>query len=130
MEKFEKMALLLDMYGELLTQKQRNVMDQYYNFDLSLQEIAENVGISKQGVHDLIRRAENLLLRTENKLGFLKRLLRIQAELKTIKCMLELYNQESIHQADQKCINIGQSHDKLLACLDKLDNLINICMGG
>ena len=75
MEKFEKMALLLDMYGELLTQKQRNVMDQYYNFDLSLQEIAENVGISKQGVHDLIRRAENLLLRTENKLGFLKRFL-------------------------------------------------------
>ena len=65
MEKFEKMALLLDVYGELLTPKQRNVMDQYYNYDLSLQEIAENIGISKQGVYDLIKRAENLLLKTE-----------------------------------------------------------------
>ena len=57
MEKFEEMALLLDIYGGLLTQKQKDVMDQYYNYDLSLQEIAENIDISKQGVHDMIKRA-------------------------------------------------------------------------
>jgi predicted DNA-binding protein YlxM (UPF0122 family) len=78
MEKFEKMAVLLDIYGEMLTKKQRNVMDQYYNYDLSLQEIAENIDISKQGVHDMIKRAEHSLLKADEKLRFFNRLSQIR----------------------------------------------------
>jgi predicted DNA-binding protein YlxM (UPF0122 family) len=65
--------MLLDFYGELLTDKQREYYDLYYNEDLSLSEIAENVGITRQGVHDIIVRAENTLLETERKTGLIKR---------------------------------------------------------
>jgi predicted DNA-binding protein YlxM (UPF0122 family) len=134
MEKFEEMALLLDIYGELLTQKQKDVMDQYYNYDLSLQEIAENIDISKQGVHDLIRRAENSLRKTDEKLGFLKRLSGIQSGLEELRSMLEYYCQEDMYtknfSTDQKNKVTGQPSNKLEVCLDKLDKLINTCLGG
>ena len=53
---------LLDIYGELLTEKQYEMLDLYYNGDLSLAEIAQQHGISRQGVHDSIKRGEELLL--------------------------------------------------------------------
>ena len=52
------MALLYDYYGELLTEKQRTCFDLYYNQDLSLSEIAEDLGVTRQGVHDTLARAE------------------------------------------------------------------------
>ena len=54
-------SMLLDFYGELLTDKQRECFDLHYNEDLSLSEIAEQLGISRQGVWDNIRRAESVL---------------------------------------------------------------------
>ena len=57
-----EMTLLLDYYGELLTEKQKTCFDLYYNQDLSLGEIAEEAGISRQGVHDSLARAEAVLL--------------------------------------------------------------------
>ena len=84
MEKYAEMAILLDIYGELLTEKQKDMMDQYYNYDLSLQEIAENEGITKQGVHDLIKRSEHTLYKTEEKLQFKDKLLDIQSGLNKI----------------------------------------------
>ena len=68
-----EMALLLDFYGETLTEKQRTLSDLYYNQDLSLAEIAEEAGISRQGVHDTIIRAENTLLTLEAQLGCVAR---------------------------------------------------------
>lgn len=61
-------SVLLDCYGELLTEKQRETLDYYYNEDLSLSEISEIVGISRQGVMDIIKRSEQQLNAFEQKL--------------------------------------------------------------
>jgi hypothetical protein len=68
-----QMSMLYDFFGELLTDKQREYFDLYYNEDLSLSEIAENEGISRQGVRDVIVRAENILKDTEEKTGVIAR---------------------------------------------------------
>ena len=67
-----EITLLLDIYGGLLTEKQRDVLSLYYDEDLSLSEIADNEGITRQGVHDSIKRAEVQLVEIEEKLGFLR----------------------------------------------------------
>ena len=66
-------CLALDFYGKLLTDKMREIMEYYYFDDLSLAEIAEDVGISRQAVHDTVRRAGNLLEEYEEKLGLISR---------------------------------------------------------
>ena len=66
-------AMLFDFYGELLTDKQREYFDLHYNEDLSLAEIAEQSGISRQGVWDIIRRAEAAMTEIEEKTGLIKR---------------------------------------------------------
>ncbi|MFY9178087.1 MAG: sigma factor-like helix-turn-helix DNA-binding protein [Caldicoprobacterales bacterium] len=72
MEKFAQIGMLLEIYGGLLTHRQRDVMDLYYNYDLSLSEIAEQFDISRQGVHDLIKRSEQILLKADQSVGVLK----------------------------------------------------------
>jgi len=66
-------SLLLDYYGEMLTEKQREMVAHYFNDDLSLAEIALNEGITRQGVRDAIKRSETLLFEMEEKLGFLQK---------------------------------------------------------
>lgn len=66
-------ALLYDFYGELLTDKQREYYDLHYNEDLSLSEIASETGISRQGVWDIIRRAEDAMENMESKTGLVRR---------------------------------------------------------
>lgn len=73
MPKDLSVSLLLDIYGPVLTQKQREAAELYYNEDLSLGEIAENCGISRQGVRDSIKRGEGILFELEEKLGFLRK---------------------------------------------------------
>ena len=65
--------MLFDFYGELLTDRQKEFFDLYYNEDLSLAEIAENAGISRQGVRDVIVRAEAAMQEVEDKPGIIKR---------------------------------------------------------
>ena len=65
------MCQLLDLYGGLLTEKQRDIMDMYYNDDFSLGEIADHYDISRQGVHDAIKRGDEALEEYESKLGLL-----------------------------------------------------------
>ena len=65
-------SMLLDFYGELLTERQRSCYDLHVNEDLSLSEIAEQCGISRQGVWDNIRRAEQTLREIEEKTGLLR----------------------------------------------------------
>lgn len=67
------MTMLFDFYGELLTDRQKEFFDLYYNEDLSLAEIAENAGISRQGVRDVIVRAEAAMQEVEDKTGIIKR---------------------------------------------------------
>ena len=66
-------TMLFDFYGELLTEKQKEYYDLHYNEDLSLGEIAEQSGISRQGVWDIIRRAEAAMQSVEDKTGLIKR---------------------------------------------------------
>ncbi len=73
MEKNLNVSILLDFYGAMLTEKQREAVEYYYNDDLSLSEIADNQGISRQGVRDAIKRAEALLFEMEECLGFARR---------------------------------------------------------
>ena len=68
-----QMSLLFDYYGELLSQKQRTCFDLYYNQDLSLSEIADELGITRQGVHDSISRAETALGEFERVTGCIAR---------------------------------------------------------
>lgn len=77
-------TILLDFYGDMLTPKQREFLDYYYNEDLSLSEIAANVGITRQGVRDAIKRAECQLIEMEERLGLVKRFKDVQSGLEEI----------------------------------------------
>lgn len=84
MAKNMEIALLLDFYGEMLTEKQKDMVELYYNDDLSLSEIAENAGISRQGVRDSIKRAEGQLLEMEERLGLVRRFREMQRGFEVI----------------------------------------------
>lgn len=78
-------TMLFDFYGELLTEKQREYFDLHYNDDLSLAEIAEQTGISRQGVWDIVRRAEVTLREIEAKVGLVGRFSRRRGQLLEIE---------------------------------------------
>ena len=78
-------SMLLDFYGELLTEKQRECYDLHYNEDLSLSEIAEQAGVSRQGVWDNIRRAEAALKEMEEKTGLFRRFSELREGLESLR---------------------------------------------
>jgi len=92
MPKNLKVAELLDIYGNLLNEKQRTSLEFYYYDDLSLSEIAENIGVSRQGVRDVIKRAESFLFFAEQELKLLEKR---EALLKTISQFKKLDNKSS-----------------------------------
>ena len=79
-----RMAMLYDFYCDLLTDRQKEFYDLYDNEDLSLAEIAENYGISRQGVRDVIVRAEAAMTEIEDKTHLIRRFFRMQDELTAI----------------------------------------------
>lgn len=93
-----ELSMLCDVYGALLSEKQRDAVELYCNEDYSLSEIAENTGISRQGVRDQIKHAESQLVTFEEKLMLLKKSryisekLKILAEDEVIKNSKELSN--------------------------------------
>ena len=89
MESKIELAYLYDFYGELLTEKQRTCFDLHYNEDLSLSEIAEMLGISRQGAWDNIRRAEMAMEDMEKKTGIVGRFQENRSELEKLKETLE-----------------------------------------
>ena len=86
-EKNLEMSFLLDFYGDVLTERRRDALDFYYNDDMSLAEIAEEMGISRQGVRDLIKKAEEELFFYEEKLGLARK---FESAQKHAKKALEL----------------------------------------
>ena len=88
MAKDLEMGYLLDFYGEVLTQKQREMLRQYYNDDLSLSEIGENFGITRQGARDAIKHGEAALDELEQKLGNARRHTRMQADLDRMRLLV------------------------------------------
>ena len=88
-------SMLLDFYGQLLTEKQRECFDLHFNEDLSLSEIAEQSGISRQGVWDNIRRAEATLYELEEKTGLVGRVMELERELEETRGELRRLKCES-----------------------------------
>ena len=89
MEKIVEIAVLFDYYGKLLSEKQYNVVDQHCNEDLSLKEIAELNGISKQGISDILSRAEKKLRFYEDELKLISKFDKINSSLKEINLLIE-----------------------------------------
>lgn len=89
MSKDLRFALLLDCYGEFLTPHQAQMMERYYCEDLSLSEIASLAGITRQGVHDGIKRGEQLLLEMEGKLCFVEKLGALRQSLAAVSAQLQ-----------------------------------------
>lgn len=83
------MTLLFDYYGELLTERQRMCFDLRHNQDLSLAEIAQELNVSRQGVHDNLSRAEALLMNMEEKTGCVRRDLQCRKAAREIKGFAE-----------------------------------------
>lgn len=84
-------ALLYDFYGELLTEHQKDIYEQFVLEDLSLSEIAQDVGISRQGVHDLVRRCQRILEGYEGKLHLVEKFLSIRKRVGEINAVLDCY---------------------------------------
>lgn len=94
-----RMAMLFDFYGDLLTQRQKEFYDLYYNDDLSLAEIAENYDITRQGVRDIIVRAERTLEDFEEKTGLIHRYHQTKAATAAVRELcgqISAYNQETL----------------------------------
>ena len=85
MEKILEQALLYDFYGDLLTEHQRDIYEGYVQENLSLSELAEISGVSRQGIHDLIRRVEKTLQDYEAKLHLVEKFLHIRDEVTRIQ---------------------------------------------
>ena len=85
MEKKIEVSILCQIYGKLLTEKQFSFIDDYYNNDLSLSEISQNEGITRQGARDCIKRAENTLYDIENRLKLIERFENIRQKLDEIE---------------------------------------------
>ena len=84
-------ALLYDFYGELLTSHQKEIYEQFVLEDLSLSEIAQDAGISRQGVHDLVKRCQKILEGYEEKLHLVRRFLSIKENVHEIEALLDQY---------------------------------------
>ena len=100
MNRILEQALLYDFYGELLTTHQKEVYEQFILEDLSLSEIAESAGISRQGVHDLIRRCQKSLEGYENKLHLVERFLSVKEKVGQIDVVLAEWEREKKNPED------------------------------
>lgn len=114
-----RMALLFDFYGDVLTDRQKEFYDLYYNEDLSLSEIAENNGITRQGVRDVIVRAEGILSDLEDKTGLIKRfhtmheqLAVIQEDAQSLLRLNNKYNDPELERLAQQIQSTAQTLQK------------------
>lgn len=117
MEKIFKQALMYDFYGELLTPHQRVVYEDAVYHDMSLSEIAMEHGISRQGVHDLIKRCDRILQEYEDKLHLVSRFSQAKEKIKEILLLTQL---ESVTEAD-----IGQIEARMLRIKELSDGLLS-----
>ena len=114
MEKNVKLSILCELYGKLLTKKQYEFLNDYYNNDLSLSEIAENNNITRQAVRDNIKKGEKKLFEYEEKLLFMKRMFNQEKKIEKVLSELTKIQKES---SDKKVASILESIKKELNCL-------------
>lgn len=109
-----EMSLLFDYYGSMLTDKQRRCFDMRYNQDLSLGEIAQDMGVSRQAVCDNLRRTEALLRRMEENVGFVSRDLKLRKVLRSIR--------EAAQQLKEHTdISVSQPAAQILAVVEEIE---------
>lgn len=104
MEKFVEQTLLYDFYGELLTERQQQVYESVVLEDYSLSEVAENLGISRQGVHDMIKRCNHTLEEYESRLHLVEKFLCIRKQVQKIKEFAVGYNAGEITEISNKIL--------------------------
>lgn len=110
-----QMTMLFDFFGDLLTEKQREYFDLHHNEDLSLSEISERTGISRQGVYDIITRAEKSLVEMEQKTGVVQRWLNSLMELRHAEAMAR--ELQCLSGANRETADLAE---KLVLTLEKL----------
>ena len=110
-----RQTMLLDFYGELLTERQRLCMDLHYNEDLSLAEIAEHCGISRQGVWDNIRRGESALEDIEEKTGLLRRFEENRSALENVREQIKELAAMTQGEAREKAIKAAEEIAAVIA---------------
>ena len=114
-----EISFLLDFYGDMLTDKQRDVVELYYNEDLSLAEIAAHSGITRQGVRDSIKRGEAILLDLEEKVGFARRHREMQSGLEQLgEALREMQAGNKSGRCTQE--EMAESIAKMQAVVDRL----------
>jgi len=116
LEKNVKISMLLDLYGSLLTDKQFNLLNDYYNNDYTLSEIAENEGITRQAVRDNLIKGENNLLEYDGKLKMLKKK---ENERSVIENSISLL--EEISKRNKIDLEIKNEIDRIVKNLKKID---------
>lgn len=104
MEKFVEQTLLYDFYGELLTERQQQVYESVVLEDYSLSEVAEDLGISRQGVHDMITRCNHTLEEYESRLHLVEKFLCIRKQVQKIKELAVGYNAGEITEISNKIL--------------------------
>ena len=104
MEKFVEQTLLYDFYGELLTERQQQVYESVVLEDFSLSEVAEELGISRQGVHDMIRRCNHTLEEYEKKLHLVEKFLCIKKLVQRISQIAEKYQDREITEISKEIL--------------------------
>ena len=114
MEKNVKISILCQLYGKLLTEKQYEILNDYYNNDLSLSEIAENSKITRQAVRDILKKGENKLFEYEEKLNFMKRTLNQEKKITKVLAVLTKIQKD---YSDKKLANVLENIKKELNCL-------------
>lgn len=114
MDKNTEISLLFDFYGQLLSVKQYEAVSLYYNDDLSLSETAEVMGITRQGVRDLVKRSEAELYEYEQKLGLYKRFEGVTEYARRIRSFAE----GILDNADE---NVCRVSKEIIALADKLE---------
>ena len=102
MDEIFKQSLLYDFYGELLTEHQKEIYEQFIVDDLSLSEIAKDAGISRQGVHDLIKRCNKILEEYEEKLHLVERFLSVKEKVHQIDGLLAEAEEDQLIQKIRK----------------------------
>ena len=114
MDKKIEISMLCQLYGKLLSEKQLEFIDDYYNNDLSLSEIAENHGITRQAVRDMLKKGEKKLFEYEEKLLFMKKTMNQEKQIENILAQLNKIHEDS---SDEKVNNILEEVKKELNCL-------------
>ena len=115
-EKNLNISLLLDFYGDILTERQNEMLNMYYNEDCSLAEIADSFSISRQGVRSVLKKSENVLIDMENKLQLASRFMKMREKSSEIASELQNINTN---------INNDEISSKIHSLIEQINEMAN-----